>query len=711
MSRLYIVPMLILVWGSALLLMRSCDCDPWPRGWADSNTLFLSYSAQIRNLDPSSANHQHEIAIVDNVVESPLAYHYLQRPYQLIPALLEEVPVPEYFDVDGKPLTGDPDPKQVGRVEYLLRVRPGIHFQPHPCFAVDGAGQGTLPTRELEAMDFKTALVRLCDPLVGSTVYSTFAGFIQGMEECSAALQQERQRLEEGKGISPQALPPLPDYRRMPLAGCQVEGRYRLRIILKRKYPQFLYWLAMHYTAPVPYEALEYYRREDVRATGRSWEFWPVGTGAFMVAEANPARRIVLERNPYFREMRYPSQGAPGDDAAGLLADGGKRLPFVDRVVFNFERESIPNWLKFQQGYYDNSGLPNDMFDNAVAMDAGNGALSLSPQMAQRGMKMNLTVPPISYYMSFNMLDDTYGGNDDSRRKLRTAIAMALDTREYVTIFRNGNGVPAEGIIPPGITGAATPPTDMNTVLNYWDESRGQSRRRDIQEARRLLAEAGYPGGVDPKSGQPLVLQLDHSAAGLPDFKNRFQWLAARLKLLGITLEERPADLNRLREKLTTGNWQFLFERGWVADYPDPENFLFLFYSANGHVQSQGRGPNYSNYSSPQFDRLFLQLETMADSPARRELLRQANGVLAQDSPVVWFYHPANAILTHGWLHNYKPSGIAYDTLKYLRVDQQLRQQCQRQWNRPVRWPVWLALTLFSALLLWRPKGIHASRK
>ena len=697
--------LLALLWCGCWLVLRSCSNSPWPGGWEQEDTYFTSYPSQIRNLDPAACNFQHEIAIVSSVVEPPLAYHYLKRPYELTPQLLTEMPVPAYFDAEGNPLAGDPPPEKVARAEYILKIRPGIKYHPHPCFAENAQAMTDSPaapgdfapaaTRELTAEDFRIAMVRMCDPSVTAITYSLFSSLIDGMTQCTEALKNAQ---------------PEPDYRKFRIAGCCVLDRYTLKFTLNRKYPHFLYWLAMVYAAPVPYEAMEFYRRPEVKAAGLSWGNYPVGTGPFMLEESEFNSRIILVHNPEFRRELYPAEGESGDLEAGLLADAGKPLPFLKRIIYNLERETIPNWIKFQQGYYDHSGLPGDMFDNAVALQPGSGEITISPEMAAKGMKLNITTPPYSYYFAFNMLDPVVGGLTPEKRALRQALSIVMDTAEYSVLFRNGNAIPAQGIIPPSISGYAQPPQSMNRVLNIWDEKRGKAVRRPLEDAHRLMAEAGYPGGVDPATGEPLVIHLDHAAAGMSNFKNRFQWLAARFKLLGVTLEERPADLNRNREKLVTGNWQFLFERGWVADYPDPENFLALLYSRNSHVAGKGRGSNYTNYASPEFDALFLKLETMPDSPERLQLIQQASEVLAKDAPMIWGFHPTNTFLTHAWLHNYKPHGVAYDTAKYLRIDSGLRSELLKKWNRPVTIPVWCALLAVTIFLVIPRRGRRKSK-
>jgi oligopeptide transport system substrate-binding protein len=126
-----------------------------------------------------------------------------------------------------------------------------------------------------------------------------------------------------------------------------------------------------------------------------------------------------------------------------------------------------------------------------------------------------------------------------------------------------------------------------------------------------------------------------------------------------------------------------------------------LFYSANGHVKNGGSGSNYSNYSSKQFDAIFEKLETMPNSPERLQLIRQAQQILAEDAPLCWLYFPVNTSLTHAWLKNYKPNGIAYDTLQYLSIDTpEVREVTRRQWNEPQRWPFVIILIIISVALI-----------
>ncbi len=695
-----------------------CGNDPWPAGWVASNTSFASYSSPIKSLDPATSYYVHESAILDNVVEAPLDYDYLARPYRLLPRLLTAMPEPQYFAADGTLLPGDPPAESVSRVEYLLTLLPDVRYQPHPCFAQqpDGRprywGEGTeqppdkaqspqdypeLATRKLQAEDFKVALTRLCDPRLAAPIFANVSSFILGMEECSTAIRQVLQRHDEQtrNASQPQQQQSLlPDYRALPLAGLQIVSEYSFKLILSRKYPQAVYWLAMHFFAPIPWEALAFYHDQRNAQAGFNFKNWAVGSGPFLLQEVNLSRQIILQRNPYYRR-------------AQLAAVCGSEQPALERVVFYHEREGIPNWIKFNQGYYDTSGVPADMLEVATNFSA-TGDLNLSAEMQEKGIALRSSVMPISYYSGFNMLDQTVGGLSEDKKALRRAIAIVLDYQEFIDIFRNGQGVPAHCIIPPGIFGAA----DNNPLVSQPDLQTGRTKPLPLTKAKELMTKSGFPNGI-AADGRPLTLYLDHASAGMSGFKAQFQWLKGKLALLGIMLEERPSDLNRWREKLMTGNWQLIFNKGWVADYPDPENFLFLFYSANGVVRSNMRGANYVNYDSPAYDQLFKQLETMPNGPERLQLIQRANAILQEDAPCCWGFHPSSVILNHSWLKNYQPHDMSYNTLQYRSVEVRERQKCVQAWNKPLLWPVAGAIggsgILACAWILF--KGTSAPRK
>jgi ABC-type transport system substrate-binding protein len=469
------------------------------------------------------------------------------------------------------------------------------------------------------------------------------------------------------------------------------------RIKIKGKYPQLMYWLAMPFFAPIPWEAERFYSQKGLSQKNINLDWYPIGTGPYMLTENNPNRVMTLERNPNFHGERYPSEGMPGDAKGGFLDDAGKPLPFIDKVIFSRERESIPRWNKFLQGYYDASSIGSDSFDQAVQL-TGQGEATVTEAMQEQGIRLETAVSASTNYMGFNMLDPVVGGvgkrGRESARKLRQAISIAVDYEEYVSIFANGRGVPAQDPIPPGIFGHREGKEGINPLVYDWVNGRPQ--RKPIEAARKLLAEAGYPGGVDAKTGAPLVLYLDVTARGAED-KSSLDWMRKQFHKLNIQLVVRSTDYNRFQDKIRKGNAQ-IFEWGWNADYPDPENFLFLLHGLQLKVGKEGE--NAANYFNAEYNRLFDQMKNMENGPERQHIIDKMVNILRQDAPWLWGYHPKDYGLYHAWYDNVKPNRLSNNNIKYFRIDTGLREQKRREWNKPVLWPVILGVMLLSAILI-----------
>jgi ABC-type transport system substrate-binding protein len=437
-------------------------------------------------------------------------------------------------------------------------------------------------------------------------------------------------------------------------------------------------------------------------------DWYPVGTGPYMLTENNPNLRMVLARNPNFHGETYPAEGEPEDAAEGLLRDAGKRLPFADRIVFSLEKEDIPYWNKFLQGYYDSSGITEESFDQVIRL-GGQGEATLTEDMREKGMQLSTAVEPSVFYLGFNMLDPVVGGYTERARKLRQAISIAIDWEEFVSIFRNGRGIPAQGPIPPGIFGYVDGREGINPYVYDWTGK--EARRKPLEEARRLLAEAGYPGGRHAKTGQPLLLYFDVTATG-PEDKARMDWTRKQFAKLNLQLVVRSTDYNRFQDKMRAGNAQ-IFMWGWNADYPDPENFLFLLYGPSGKVKHGGENP--ANYENPDFDRLFERMKHLEDGPERLAIIREMLDIARRDAPWAWGFYPKRFSLYHAWYHNAKPNPMANNALKYVRVDPGLRAEKREDWNPPAVWPLGLLgggliLLLLPAYITYRRQETRPAR-
>ena len=690
-------PMLI---APLLLVLSGCGDvawnSPYRLGEAEQAVFFSSFSERPKHLDPARSYSSNEWAFISQVYEPPLQYHFLHRPYRLTPLTAEALPEIRYVGHNGESLGEGAPAADVAYTDYTLRIRPGIRYQPHPALARDDNGGFVYwpltpslldsvasradftetGTRALVADDYVYQIKRLAHRPNHSPVASLMADHIRGFGAFADAAEQAQQRLEAmaGKGA-------WLDLRGIEMSGVKTIDRYTYRVRIESKYPQFKFWLAMNFFAPMPWEAERFYRQPGLDEKNINLHWYPIGTGPFMLTENNPNLRMVLERNPNFHGERYPSDGDEGDRRAGLLDDAGKPMPFIERAVYSLEKEAIPRWNKFLQGYYDNSGIASDSFDQAVQFNSG-GEATLTPSMTEKGIRLVTAVETSVFYTGFNMLDPVVGGDSERARLLRQAIAIAVDFEEFISIFRNGRGEVAQGPLPPGIFGYRAGARGINPVTHVWDGE--QPRRRRIDDAKVLLAQAGYPEGRDPETGGPLILYYDTPAAG-PDSKAMLQWYRKQLAKLGIELVIRATDYNRFQDKMLKGTAQ-MFSWGWNADYPDPENFLFLLYGPNGKVAEKGE--NAANFRNQAFDRLFVQMKDMPNGPDRQAVIDDMIRILREESPWLFGFFPKGFSLHHAWLGNVKPHLMANNTLKYRRIDGRTRADAQRAWNRPVLWPL-----------------------
>ena len=535
-------------------------------------------------------------------------------------------------------------------------------------------------TRELTAADYVYQIKRVASPYLHSPIAGVMREYIVGFD---AFRKQVGERYKDSaKGV-------WQDLRDIDFAGLSVDDRYTYRIRIHGEYPQLVYWLAMPFFAPMPWEAEKFYSQPGMEERNIALNWYPVGTGPFMLTENNPNLRMVMEKNPNFHGELYPSYGEPQDRGKGLLDDAGKALPLVHKAVFSLEKENIPYWSKFLQGYYDASGVSSDSFDQAIQFGS-QGDVQLTELMQAKDIQLETSVTASILYMGFNMLNPVVGGDSARARVLRRAISIAVDYEEYISIFANGRGIPAQGPVPPGIFGNIEGEAGINPYVYDWVD--GEPKKKGIEEARQLMARAGYVGGIDQASGKPLVLYFDTPGAG-PGAKAHFNWMRKQYQKLGIQLVIRATDYNRFQEKMRKGTGQ-IFQWGWNADYPDPENFFFLLYGPNAKVKHSGE--NTANYQNPEFDRLFEQMKNIENGPERLEIIRQMTWILQRDAPWLWGHHPKAFSLFHDWYKNVKPNLMANNLLKYKRVDGELRDMKRAEWNRPNYWP----LVILSVLLL-----------
>ena len=702
-----------ILFGASSLLQGAVWNNPHNKQKVKGNTLFSAFSLPPKHLDPVISYSANEWAFIGQIYEPPLQYNYLKRPYELEPLTLTKMPLVRYLNANGTEV--DENSSRVAFTEYTLTLREDIRYQDHPAFVKNEKGEllyGHLDekalasidalndfkkrsTRRLKAEDYAYAIKRMAVRQNHSPILDTMTEYIVGLNAFSkkiSKIAQEKKEKEERLDLRPYHM-----------EGVRAVDDNTLVITIKGRYPQFLYWLSMNFFAPIPWEADLFYQQKGLIAKNMTLNWYPVGTGAYYLAENNPNRVMRLKANPNFHEERYPELDQLEAKKAGidlsLLADAGKKLPFIDEIIYSLEKESIPLWNKFLQGYYDASGISSEAFDQAVQISAS-GTMGLSEEMRKKGIELKGSVQPSIFYMAFNMVDPVVGGYSESARKLRQAISIAQNQEEYISIFMNERGIPAQGPIPPGIFGYEEGEAGTNRVVYDW---RGGKRvRKPLSVAKKLLAEAGYPGGISSKTGKQLKLFYDSTATG-PDDRALMDWRRKQFAKLGIQLVIRATDYNRFQDKIRKGKTQ-IFSWGWNADYPDPENFLFLLYGGNASVDTNGAGINSSNYKNPEFDRLFNEIKTMKNTSERKAKIEKMVQIARKDAPWVWGFYPKSLALSQQWFQNVLPNAMANNTLKYKKIDAALRAKKQQEWNQPEILPLVLlfVFVLLTAWLLYR---------
>ena len=264
--------------------------------------------------------------------------------------------------------------------------------------------------------------------------------------------------------------------------------------------------------------------------------------------------------------------------------------------------------------------------------------------------------------------------------KLRQALSCAYDKQGEIDIFYNGVPLAAQQVVPPGIYGFQP---DYKNPYGF-----------DLVKARRLIDEAGYPHGIDPKTGKPLELSIDVTATGAEErqiaeyHQRQFEQLGIRIKMIENTFA-------RMLEKEDQGNFQMAAGTGWGADYPDPENFFFLYYGRNFPPE----GKNINRYKNPEFDRLFEKMATMENSPERLGIVKKMNEILNEDCPMVLQLHKAYYTVVQPFAPRTQNNLMLEGGAKYARVDYAMREEKRREWNPVAKWPIFVGLGMVLAAL------------
>ncbi len=470
-----------------------------------------------------------------------------------------------------------------------IKLRKGIHFY-DPWRKVFPDGKGP----EIKAQDFVYSWKRIANFQLGNTANygAMFEGKIVGLDDWwNYTKNQPKGQIDWDR----------------PVEGWQALDDYTIQIKLVQPYPQLEYNLAHEPTSAVC--------RQAVEKLGDDFKKYPIGSGPFAMKENLPEQRVVLVANPNYR-------GKPDIDGNTPVTPED-RLPRVKRIQLDYFAEPVPRWLLFRQGYFDVSGIPKDAFSQAIG--GANG--SLTPEMEADGVTLTKSEVSETFFTYFNMLDPVVGKN----KPLRQAMSMAFNRQKYIEIYLNGRGKPANGVIPPGF-----PTYDENHVDPYTQFNLDAARAK-LRDAEKVN------GGPIPE----LVWYIgDTSTEG----RQEGEFFAQQMSQIGLKVRFEMRTWARMQE-MVDGKEAQMFEFGWVADYPDEQTFLQLYYSKNAGVG----GVNSCNYNNPEYDKLYEQAVVLEPSPERDVLYRKMQDIIREDCPTLLEFYPIAFGLKYPWVHGSKP--------------------------------------------------------
>ena len=570
---------------------------------AAAPTKVLRYAFQIAetNFDPAQITDLYSRTLASAIFEAPLEFAYMARPAQLRPATAAAMPE----------VSAD-------YTRFTIRIKPGIFFADDPAF------KGK--PRELTAADYVYSIKRHYDPRWKSgNLYILEAAKVLGLSEL-------RREALAGKPF---------DYDRE-VAGLRALDRYTFQIQLGEPDPRFLYHLADG-------SFMGAMAREVVEAYGQSVGDHPVGTGPYRLTDWKRSARIVLDKNPNYREVVY-DESPPADDArltAIAQRFKGKRLPLVDRVVVSIIEESQPRWLSFLNAEQDLLDiLPPDFAHIAIPNN------QLAPNLKKRGIEM-VRYPRADAAVSyFGMENPVVGGYTPDKIALRRAISLAVDLEREIRLVRRGQAIPGQSPIGPETYG-------------YDPAFKSEMGTFDLARAKALLDLYGYvdrngDGWREQPDGSPLVIEY----ATQPDQLSRQlieQW-QRNMTALGIRMVFKTAKWPENLKSSRAGKLM-MWGVGWSATSPDGDTFLALGFGPN-----KGQA-NHARFDLPEFNRLYDAQHHLPDGPERLEVMNRAKQLMIAYMPYKVHAHRVFTDLAQPWLLGYHRNIFVRSFWKYVDID------------------------------------------
>jgi ABC-type transport system substrate-binding protein len=571
-----------------------------------AKTLRVAFSAAETGFDPAQVQDLYSRTVIGHILDAPLEFDFMARPAALRANTLVALP-----EVSSDYRT------------FTFRLRPGIYFQDDPVFK----GQ----RRELVAADYVYSWKRIYDPRWKSPMLFVLENSkVLGLSELRAASLKGKRPFDYDTAVE----------------GLRTLDRYTLQLRLAEPNPRIIY----NFADASLFGAIA---REVVEAYGDDIMAHPVGTGPFRLAAWTRSSRIVLERNPTFREERYDFEAAA--DAPQLAPETarlqGRRLPLVDRVEVSVIEESQPRWLAFLQGELDIlDPVPVDL----ARVAAPNG--KLAPFLERKGVKALLTPMSDVTLSYFNMEHPVVGGYGPEKVALRRAIALGFDGREYIRSIFSGFGVQAESPFIPATYG-------------YDPAYRTPMAEYDPARARALLDTYGYvdrngDGWRETPEGQPLTLEI--AATNTQRDRSANELWTKYMNALGLRTKFRVAQWPELVKQSMAGQLM-IWGYAWQVGQPDSDTIFGMAYGPNTESINDAR------FNLPAYNRLFEQQRVMADGPERLAVLREATRLMVAYMPYLLHMHRIYVDLAQPWVVGFRRHPFTSRRWSWIDIDTELR--------------------------------------
>ncbi|OOW09475.1 heme-binding protein [Acinetobacter sp. MF4642] len=463
---------------------------------------------------------------------------------------------------------------------YTIRLQKGIYFAADPVF------KGK--KRELTSTDYVYTFKRLLDPSLRSPNSWLLDGRILGME----ALLKQAQKT--GKFNYDQ-----------PVAGLQTPDRYTLVIRLTNPDQNFPMLLAHQPAGAVAREVIEKYRDKAGFVMGH-----PIGTGPYMLSRWTPGSRIILKANPDFRSFVWNFKASTPEDQKIVKAMQGKKMPQIGEIDIQVMEEGQSRWLSFIKDEVDLFALDGEL--TVQALQDG----KLKPELVKKGVQLSRITDPSIDYHYWNMQNPVVGGLSKDKIALRRAMAMAFSADNYINILQKGDSQKLQAPIPSGVVG--------------YDPNYRSSIPYSVKAANLLLDRYHYKVAADgwrtQPNGKPLVIEMTLSGNNLRSQQQAEFWKKTLDSIkIKITTKSMPfAEALKLEKQCKT-----MFKASaWIADYPDADNFMQLFYGKNIKITNNGC------VKIPEYDRLYEQAQKMIPSPERDAIYAKMSRLLEVYMPV-----------------------------------------------------------------------------